>query len=99
MMNKYIISKAAKNDLDEIWLYSYNKWSAEQADRYYKLLISEIEKISKDPYINKKINLNNKLYSILKVKSHLIFYRITEKKQIFIVRILHERMDITGRMT
>ena len=98
-MNKYIISKAAKKDLDEIWLYSYNNWSEEQADRYYKLLIYEIEKISKNPGTNRKLNLNKRLYGISKVKSHLIFYRELETSQVFIVRILHEKMDITGRMS
>ncbi|WP_414635406.1 type II toxin-antitoxin system RelE/ParE family toxin [Agriterribacter sp.] len=34
-----------------------------------------------------------------KVKSHLIFYRLTEKQnEIEIIRILHQRMDIESQL-
>ena len=41
--NKYRISQQAIEDLDKIWLYTFNKWSKEQADRYFDLIIAEIE--------------------------------------------------------
>ncbi|HTE33677.1 MAG TPA: type II toxin-antitoxin system RelE/ParE family toxin [Chryseolinea sp.] len=31
----YTISKKAIPDLEEIWLYTVQNWSIEQADRYY----------------------------------------------------------------
>ena len=33
----YKISNEASNDLEKIWLYKIENWSAEQADRYLKL--------------------------------------------------------------
>ena len=42
-MKKYLISKEALKDIDTIWLYTLEKWSLEQADRYYNLIIDEIE--------------------------------------------------------
>ncbi len=44
--NKYRISQSAINDLGEIWIYTLNRWSKEQADRYYDLIIEEIEYIA-----------------------------------------------------
>ena len=34
----YKISKEASNDLEKIWLYTIETWSAEQADRYLNLI-------------------------------------------------------------
>ncbi len=37
-------------------------------------------------------------YRAAKVKSHLIFYKLSSSDEIEIVRILHERMDIENRL-
>lgn len=44
--NRYRISQEAIKDLKNIWFFTLNKWSKEQADRYYDLIISEIEFIA-----------------------------------------------------
>lgn len=46
-MALYSISKEALADIDNIWLYTAENWSAAQADRYYNLIIDEIEYIAK----------------------------------------------------
>jgi len=38
----YRISKKAVSDLEEIWLYTAEKWSVLQADRYYSLLLMKL---------------------------------------------------------
>lgn len=52
-INKYRISEQAINDLNDIWVYTFNKWSKEQADRYYEVIIGEIGFIA-DNYLIKK---------------------------------------------
>ncbi len=37
----FFISKKAVSDLEEIWLYAIEKWTIEQADRYYNLIFDE----------------------------------------------------------
>ena len=44
-MSEYIISEKALEDINNIWIYTAENWSAEQADRYYNLIIDEIEYI------------------------------------------------------
>mgnify|MGYP003116567677 CR=1 FL=1 len=44
--SKYRISKEAINDLNSIWFFTFQKWSKEQADRYYDLIIEEINFIA-----------------------------------------------------
>ena len=89
----YIISKKAVSDLEEIWLYTVEKWSAEQADRYYNLIFDEINYICKNSDAGKSMEHVRKGYRASKVKFHLIFYKVSNDI-IEIVRILQERMDI-----
>jgi len=51
--NKYLISKQAIDDLNDIWIYTLHKWSKEQADRYYNLIIDEIEFVADNFMIGK----------------------------------------------
>jgi toxin ParE1/3/4 len=94
----YIISKKAVIDLEEIWLYTVDKWSVAQADRYYLLIIDEIDYICKNINSGKPIYKIRKGYRATKVKSHIIFYRVINDT-VEIIRILHERMDIENRLT
>ncbi len=93
----YVISKKAISDLEEIWLSTVDKWSIEQADRYYNLIFDEITFICKKPQSDKKMNDIRKNYRTAKVKSHFIYFKI-ENNIVQIVRILHERMDIQSRL-
>ena len=95
----YIISKKAVADIEEIWFYTLQKWSLEQADRYYNLVFDEIDYICKNPNAGKSMSHVRKGYRAIKVKSHLIFYKVPSDNEIEIVRILHEKMDIENRLS
>ena len=45
----YKISVKAAEDLENIWLYTFEHWSYEQADRYINLIIDEIEYLAQKP--------------------------------------------------
>lgn len=94
----YVISKKAVTDLEEIWLFTVANWSVEQADRYYSLLINEIDYICSNINSGKSMDHVRKGYRASKVKSHIIFYRIN-KNIVEIIRILHERMDIESKVS
>src|SRR5699024_502527 len=97
---KYKISTEAQNDIEKIWLYTFETWSLEQSDRYYNLIFDEIEFITKNPKSGKDYNDVRKDYYRSKVKSHYIFYKINQKKaEIEIIRILHQQMDIENRLS
>ena len=93
------ISNEANNDLENIWLYTFETWSIDQADRYFNLILDEIEHLSKNPAIGKDVSYIRKEYFRSKVNTHFIFYRVNnEKKEIEIIRILHEQMDIDSHL-
>jgi toxin ParE1/3/4 len=97
-MQSYRISEKAIEDLENIWLYSFNKWSVEQADRYYNLIINEIEYIASNFQAGKSIDFIKVGYRASIIKSHLILYKKAEDNQVEIIRILHQRMDIESRI-
>lgn len=96
-LRPYIISKQAIVDLEEIWFYTVEKWSIEQADRYHSLIFDEVNFICRNIDAGKPMNHIRKGYRVSKVKSHLIFYRVVNDV-VEIIRILHERMDIDNRL-
>ncbi len=96
---KYKISQAASRDIENIWLYTIEKWSIEQADRYFNLIMDEIEYLAKDSKSGKDYSMVRKGYFRSQIKSHFIFYKINSKNQeIEIIRILHQRMDIETQL-
>ncbi|MGJ7031534.1 type II toxin-antitoxin system RelE/ParE family toxin [Niabella hirudinis] len=94
----YKISVKASEDIENIWLYTFENGSLEQADRYVNLLIDEIEYLANNPNSGIDFNHIRKNYRCSKVKSHLIFYKLTEKQDIEIIRVLHQRMEIENRL-
>ena len=97
-MNGYRLSNEAIKDLDDIWFYTCQKWSVEQADRYYYLIIDEIKFIASNPLTGRSVSYIKEGYRSTIIKSHVIFYRQIENDIILIVRILHQNMDIENRM-
>lgn len=98
-MAKYRLTNKAVEDLADIWNYTFDEWSEQQADDYYGMLIISCQKIATNP------DLFGKRYDEIfdglrgfKAGKHLLFYRILHNGDVEIVRILHERMDLRNRM-
>lgn len=92
-MSKYFLTEKAINDLTDIWNYTYDEWSEQQADIYYQMLIDTCEEIAKNPKIGKYYEgITANLHGI-RTNRHVIFYRFLDDK-IEITRILHGRMDL-----
>lgn len=93
------ISNEAKNDIEKIWLYTFENWSLEQAERYFDLIMDEIEYIAKNPNTGKDFSDVRKGYLRTQIKSHFIFYKISHRQdEVEIIRVLHQRMDIENRL-
>ena len=97
-MAEYLISEKALEDLNNIWVYTPENWSIEQANRYYNLIVDEIEYVSGNFEVTKDFGNIRKNYKFSKVKSHLVFYKKIENTEMEVVRILHERMDLKNRI-
>jgi toxin ParE1/3/4 len=96
---KYNLSRKAEEDLEEIWLYTLEIWSKEQADRYLSLIFDEIEFLTANPKTGQDFDHIRKNYRYSKVKSHLIFFKHKKSENVVeVIRILHERMDLENRI-
>ena len=98
-MPTYRLTRKAKLDLKTIWNYTYNTWSQTQADQYLSNLMAEFDTISTSPNKGKNYKGLDPMILGLKKNKHIIFYRIVEPGTVEVIRILHEAMDIPGRMT
>ena len=95
----YKISNEAKNDIEKIWLYTFENWSVEQADHYFDLIMNEIEYIAENPKYGKDFSDVRKSYFRIRIKSHFIFYKVNKtQNEVEIIRVLHQRMDIENRL-
>ena len=95
---RYFISEKANQDIEKIWLYTFENWSLEQADRYYNLILDEIEFISENFESGKSVDHIKKGYRASIVKSHIIFYKKSRRNIVEIIRVLHQKMDIENRI-
>lgn len=96
----YKISKEASIDLESIWLYTVENWTAEQADRYLNLIFDECEYLCLKPSSGVDVGHIRNGYFRSRVKSHFIFYKINKKKnELEIIRILHQQMDSENRLS
>ena len=98
-MTKYIVSKKATKDIELIWFYTKEKWSLEQANRYYNLILDNMEYIAAFPLSGIDYSHIRKDYRCSKIKSHLIFYKYKKKENcVEIIRVLHHSLDIERRL-
>jgi len=97
-MSDYIISEKALEDINKIWIFTAENWSIEHADRYYNLILDEIEYISHNFEMARDFGSIIKFYRYSKMKSHLIFFKKNKYNEIEVIRVLHERMDIESRL-
>lgn len=97
-MAKFELTNKAVADLNEIWEYTLENWSENQADRYYNMLLDICQDIANNPEIGKNYDgIKPELFG-LKANRHVIFYRKSEVNPIEITRILHELMDLKTRI-
>lgn len=97
-MLKLTLRQEAIDDLNDIWNYSKNQWSENQAEKYYQTIKSTCRIIAENPNIGKNYNEISKHLFGLKTGKHIIFYSIVGEVEIEVIRILHERMDLISRL-
>lgn len=98
-MPKFQFTNKAIDDLSEIWNYTFDNWSEDQADRYYSEIIETCIALAETKISGKKYQGIVDTLKGVKINKHIIFYRQLSPKLIEINRILHERMDLKNRMS
>ena len=97
-MAKYNLTNKAVDDLTNIWDYTIDKWSENQADKYYFILLDNFDEIANNPDLGKNYPGVNENLMGFKTGRHIIFYYKIDDDGIEILRILHEQMDLKNRI-
>lgn len=92
MRSRYVLSRRARADLDEIWDYTVRRWDTTQAEQYIRGIQGVIETLAAAPRLGRVCNEIREGYFKYSVGSHLVFYRPIVSG-IEVIRILHQRMD------
>ena len=97
-MAKVILRQEAIDDLNDIWTYTFEKWSEKQADKYYATLEFTCMQIGKNPELgNEYEGINSNLLG-LRTGKHIIFYQVLTEDEIEVIGILNESMDLKNRL-
>lgn len=89
--SSYRLTPRAETDLEDIWLYSFEQWSPEQADHYLAGLVDVFEGLADGRLKGRPIEGQDG-YLKYPVGSHLVFYKVAATSMI-VIRVLHARMD------
>lgn len=88
----YRISSPAQQDLRSIWVFTAERWSAEQADRYIDALVDRFGWLPRNQGLwQERPDIRTGVYAYPE-QSHWIFFRVVTGS-IEILRVLHRRMD------
>ena len=96
-MAKYYLTNKAVQDLSEIWDYTYDEWSENQADKYYNFLLESCQEVADHPKFGKPYDEIEKDLLGFKSNHHNIFFKVISAKEIEVERILHEKMDLKSK--
>ena len=91
-MTHIVITPRAAADLDEIWDYTAERWSENQAERYIRDIWSAIEAAAASPRQTRACDDVRPGYRKQLTGSHVIFFKLIPGG-INVVRILHQRMN------
>ena len=97
-MAKFYLTNKAVEDLGEIWNYTVQTWSENQAEIYYSLLMDSCQELANKSSLGKSYDVVEKNILGFKTGQHVIFYRIVTEKEIEVVRILHGMMDMKNHL-
>ena len=84
----------AEEDLEDIWVYSFESYGERQADKYHDRLIKGIDLLAHNPALGISCDHIRKDYRHFQFNQHVVYYKV-EESILTIVRVLHERMKPT----
>lgn len=92
----YRLTPRARRDLEDIWTYTVETWSAKKAEHYHGELIAAFARLATGKSRGRRSDVRAD-YLKYRIGSHVVFYRMADG-HIEIVRVLHERMDVARRL-
>jgi len=92
-MADYVLSNKADDDLTDIYLYSYRAFGEAKADAYFLSLRDCLQTLAENPRLGRPIDAIRPGLFCHRHARHIVFYAM-EGAGIFVVRVLHDAMDV-----
>lgn len=91
-MLRILYTPLAEKDLEDIWLFTAARWSADQAETYTTELVTAVERMARGSTSGRPTVLR---HGMLKQRCgrHVIYFR-KSGAELVVVRILHQSMDV-----
>ena len=86
-------TKKAENDIKEIYKYSFISFGEEQAEKYYEGLEVKFKSILEKTAHSKDYSFIEPDLKRTNYGSHAIYFRVINKNEIIIIRVLNQKMD------
>jgi toxin ParE1/3/4 len=86
------LTPLAEADLEDIWRYTFEHWSLEQANQYHRDLVATMQALARGDKSGRVCSVRDG-YLQYAAGSHIVFYRETART-LDVIRVLHQRMDI-----
>ena len=93
MKRRYQLRQHAKDDLEQIWLYSAEQWGKAQADRYLSQLFHCLKQLADNPGLGTHREDLRPGYFSFSILQHRVFY-LPGDTGIDVIAIIHQRMDV-----
>jgi toxin ParE1/3/4 len=97
-MANYTLTNKAVEDLSKIWEYTYETWSALQAEKYYYMLLDTCQDLANGTLSGRPYPEISAGILGFKTGQHIVFYRKVTETGVEVARILHSRMDLKSRI-
>jgi toxin ParE1/3/4 len=93
-----LLRPRAVRDLGQIWTWTAERWGSARAERYISSIRDTCAPLASGEISGTDASDLRPGYRRIRSGRHLIFFRPAADGAIEVVRILHERMDVTTRL-
>jgi toxin ParE1/3/4 len=103
-MARLVRSPQARRDVAEVLAYTRQRWGTEQALAYAALIREALEALIANPRTGKprgELGLGVLAHHIAqrgRPARHVLFYRVTARGTVEIIRFLHDSMDVARHL-
>ncbi|KAA0890995.1 type II toxin-antitoxin system RelE/ParE family toxin [Pusillimonas sp. ANT_WB101] len=92
----YRLAPLAQVDLEDIWLYTLQKWSREQADTYHRELVAVFEGLAAGRKQGRAVDIRPH-YLKYPTGAHMVYFQ-DHGDWLAIIRILHQKQDVSQNL-
>lgn len=93
-MTSYVLSPAARDDLEQIWDCTAERWGQDQAERYVLAIRDTCQELAANKRQSRPAGDIRAGYRKAQVGSPILFFRRTDGGPLVVVHILHQRMNM-----